>query len=154
MCDQACLLENIKLLASNYSKKFTADELRDKIDLFYKFLSRFDNLDITRAVNNLIAEGTVKGFPEVSDLKRYLSLNQNQQDTPQEYCDKCERTGYYTQWQEHLNKWYDFAYRCPCNHTTMQNIPSLASEMIPVRAHNPFPTKDERHEEFNRRVKT
>ena len=153
MCDTVCILQNIKLLASNFNKKFTAHEVQEKVDLFYDFLKGRNNKEINDATRNLISEGTIKYFPDVSDMKRYLAVNKLSESV-EEFCKFCEKTGYYTIWQfrENLNKYYPFAYACACN-KSKHGLTIIDARAIPARAHNLFPPDDTRHDDFNNQKK-
>ena len=141
----------VNRLYNNYNPE-TSQKIRDdKIKFLMSELSKYESYQFEKAVDSIISDENIKKFPTIAQIKAYIPRGDSK--AGQEYCDKCERTGYYNVWQyrESIGKYYTYAYRCPCNNTTMQNIPTLASEMIPVRAHNPFPTDDARHKEFNLR---
>src|SRR3990167_7135539 len=142
------VIEAVNKLSTNYDT-YTAQELKDaRIKLLMDAFKHKMDSSLKSSVDRVIHDENIKKFPTVMQIENYMPVIHNQH---QEFCDKCERTGYYNVWQyrESIGKHYDFAYICPCNTTTMQNIPILDIEMIPVRAHNPFPPSDERHKEFN-----
>lgn len=139
----------VNRLYNNYNPE-TSQKIRDdKIKFLMTELAKYESYQLEKAVDGVISDENIKKFPGIAQIKNYMPRNDSHET--QEFCDNCERTGYYNVWQkrESIGKWYDFAYRCACNNTTMQNIPVLASEMIPTRAHNPHPPDDTRHNEFN-----
>ena len=146
------VIECVNKLSANYDLVVN-EKLRDeRIKLLSEtFKNKLDS-SLKSAVDRVLHDENIKKFPTIMQIENYMPILHNQ---PQEFCDKCERTGYYNQWQwrEQLNKYYDFAYRCPCNHTTLQNIPVLDKAAIPVRAHNPHPPNDPRHDDFNKQKK-
>ena len=143
------VIKQVNRLYDNYNAD-TQQEIRStKIEFLNRELSKYNTKAFIIACDNILADENINKFPSLSMIKNYIPRGDSKET--QEYCDKCERTGYYNVWQyrESIGKYYDFAYRCPCNNTTMQNIPILDAEMIPVRAHNPFPPSDTRHKEYN-----
>mgnify|MGYP001577301662 CR=1 FL=1 len=143
----------VNRLYNNYNPE-TSQKIRDdKIKFLNDEFKEYESWQFERAIKDIISDENIKKFPTIAQIKNYMPRTTGE---VQEFCDKCERTGYYTVWQfrESLNKYYDFAYRCHCNHTTMQNIPALDVSMIPVRAHNPHPPNDSRHEDFNNQKKS
>ena len=147
------IIKQVNRLYDNYNAD-THQEIRGaKIEFLNRELSKYNTKAFVIACDSILADENIKKFPSLSQIKNYIPKGDSKEI--QEFCDKCERTGYYNQWQwrEQLNKYYDFTYRCHCNHTIMLNIPVLASEMIPIRAHNPFPPSDPKHEDFNNQKK-
>ena len=146
------VIECVNKLSANYDLVVN-EKLRDeRIKLLSEtFKNKLDS-SLKSAVDRVLHDENIKKYPTVMQIENYMPVLHNQ---TQNFCEKCEGTGYYNVWQrrESVGEWYSFAYRCPCNNTTMQNIPALAAEMIPTRAHNPFPPTDSRHQDFNRRVK-
>lgn len=141
----------VNRLYNNYNPE-TPQKIRDdKIKFLMTELAKYESYQLERAVDGVISDENIRKFPVIAQIKNHMPRNDSQET--HEYCDKCERTGYYNVWQkrESIGKYYYFAYRCPCNTTTNLSMPVLAVEMIPIRAHNPFPPDDKRHGEFNLR---
>ncbi len=144
------VIECVNKLSANYDFGVNEKLRDDRIKLLSEaFKNKLDS-SLKSAVERVIHDENIKRFPIISQLENYMPVLHNQ---AQEYCDKCERTGYYNVWhrRESIGKWYDFAYRCICNNTTMQNIPVIDERAIPTRAHNPHPPEDPKHNEFNLR---
>ena len=144
------IVDAVDKLSTNYDT-FTSVELKEqRVKLLMEAFKYKLDSSLKSAVERVIHDENIKRFPIISQLENYMPVLHNQ---AQEYCDKCEHTGYYNVWQrqESIGKWYDFAYRCICNNTTMQNIPVIDERAIPTRAHNPHPPEDPKHNEFNLR---
>ena len=146
------VIECVNKLSTNYDLVVNEKFREERIKLLSEVFKHKLDSSLKSAVEKVLHDENIKKYPTIMQIENYMPILHNQ---TQEYCDKCERTGYYTVWQyrESISKYYDFAYRCLCNSTTMQNIPALASEMVPVRAHNPHPPNDSRHEDFNNQKK-
>ena len=144
------IVEAVNKLSTNYDT-FTSAELKEqRVKLLMEGFKHKLDSSLKSAVDKVLHDENIKKYPTIMQIENYMPVLHNQ---TQEFCDKCERTGYYSVWQfrESIGKHYSFAYRCPCNNTTMQNMPELAADMIPIRAHNPFPPNDDRHKDFNSR---
>jgi len=142
------VIEAVNKLSTNY-ESYTAQELKDsRVKLLMESFKHKLDSSLKTAVDRVIRDENIKKFPTVMQIENYMPVIHNQH---QEFCDRCERTGYFNVWQyrESIGKHYDIAYRCPCNTTTMQNIRVLDAEMIPIRAHNPFPPSDPRHKDYD-----
>lgn len=142
------IIECVNKLSTNYDIVINEKLKDERIKfLFDTFKNRLDE-SLRIATDRILYDENIKKFPTIIQIENYMPVYQN---TVQRYCTNCEGTGYYTVWQyrESIGKYYTFAYRCQCNTTSMQNISALISEMIPDRAHNPFPKTDNRHKEFS-----
>lgn len=149
--DQLEIIKQVNRLYDNYNADIDQEIRSAKIEFLNRELSTYNTKAFIIACNSIIADENIKRFPSLAQIKNYIPRNDSIET--QDFCDKCERTGYYNIWQykESLNRWYSVAYRCACNHTTMQNMPILDERAIPKRAHNPYPPNDIRHNTFNNR---
>ena len=145
------VIECVNKLSTNYDL-IVNEKLRDeRIKLIAEtFKHKLDN-SLQVAVESIIHDENIKKFPRIEQIENYMPAIAGRH---QKYCDKCEGTGYFNLWQyRESGRYCSFAYRCACNTTTMSEMPILHHDMIPKRAHNPYPPGDSRHDEFNKRSK-
>ena len=145
------VIECVNKLSTNYDLVPSDKQKDERIKLFAEaFKHKLDN-SLRAAVDSIIHDENVKKFPMVTQVENYMPAITERH---QKFCDKCEGTGYFNVWQyrESIGRYCSFAYRCACNTTSMNEMPILHHDMIPKRAHNPYPPGDNRHDEFNARV--
>lgn len=146
------LIEQIGRLYDNYQNDVRQDIKDRKIAEFLKEFNGVSDARFVQAVDLLRRDENVRKFPTISQIWNYIKqIKQDAQHSV--FCDKCDKTGYYTLWQyrENLNGYYAFAYRCVCNKEQI-GMPFIGMDNTPLKAHNPFPTNDKRHEEFNKKI--
>ena len=137
----------VNRLYNNYNPE-TSQKIRDdKIKFLNDEFKEYESWQFERAIKDIVSDENIKKFPTIAQIKNYMPRTTGE---TQEYCDKCERTGYYNVWQlkQDLNKYYSIAYACKCNKSAhgMTVIDDLA---IPIRAHNPIPPDDARYKTYN-----
>jgi|SRR3972149_11174639 len=141
------VVECVNKLSTNYDLIVNEGLREERIRLLAEtFKHKLDN-SLKVAVERIIHDENIKKFPRIEQIENYMPVIT---ELHQKYCDKCEGTGYYNVWQ--YRESISFAYRCACNTTTMSEMAILHNDMIPKRAHNPYPPGDNRHDEFNLRV--
>lgn len=144
------IIECVNKLSTNYDLVINEKLKDDRIKLLFDAFKHKLDSSLKTATESVLKDENITRFPTVTQLENHMPIPHRQ---VQEFCDKCERAGYYNIWQlrESIGNWYSFAYRCPCNYTTIQNMPVLDEKAVPKRAHNPYPPNDKRYEDFNER---
>lgn len=144
------VIECVNKLSTNYDLVVNEKLKEERIKLLFDNFKHKLDTSLKSAVEKVMHDENIKKFPTIMQLENYMPILYN--PSP-EFCDKCERTGYYNVWQrrESIGKYYSFAFRCRCNTTTDQSMPVLDDRAIPTRAHNPHPPDDARHNDFNLR---
>ena len=141
------VIEAVNKLSTNYDT-YTPPELKEqRIKLLSDAFKHKQDSNLKSAVDKVIHDENIKKFPTLAQLENYMPTGIEKDP---DYCNTCERTGYYNVWQlkQDINKYYSIAYACKCNKTAhgMTVIDDLA---IPIRAHNPYPPKYAKHNIYN-----
>ena len=138
----------VNRLYNNYNPE-TSQKLRDdKIKFLMSELGNNQSFQLEKAVDGIIHDENIRKFPTLAQIKNYMPAVALKET---EYCNTCEHTGYYNVWQlkQDINKYYSIAYACSCN-TSANGMTVIDSRAIPIRAHNPYPPNDKRHEIINK----
>ncbi len=140
------VVEAVNKLSTNYDTYTPPETKEQRIRLLFDAFKHKQDSSLKSCVDKIIRDENIKKFPTLAQIENYLPTIVEKE---QEFCNTCERTGYYNVWQlkQDLNKYYSIAYACKCNKTAhgMTVIDDLA---IPARAHNPYPPDDGRHKVF------
>lgn len=150
------IVTHVNRMIKNYSPEAAVKVIEAKINLVRDELAEnYSDRQFIEAIDEILHDENVKRFPTIAQIRNFMRKGKihTQEGAATHYCTQCEKSGYYNVWQymQGLGKYYSLAYRCKCNHSQQLHLPIIDDKAIPVRAHNPYPPNDHRHEDFNGR---